>query len=150
MMRLHQRHHVDIGWRDLAFAAIRCLGADEAYARRRIAAWWPGDIHALPCLSVRTAFDALLAALAPAPGDEIMMSGVNIADMAEIARAHGMTIRAMDISAETLAPTAEAIAAAASPRTRLVLVAHLFGSRMDLAPFAALRAGGVLLVEDCA
>jgi perosamine synthetase len=149
-MRLHQRHRLDIGWSDLAAAALFCLRADEAQARGRIAACWPPEVVSVPCLSVRTAFDALLSTLAPAPGDEIVMSGVNIADMAAIAQAHGLTIRAIDVAADTLAPAPAAVAAALTPRTRLVLVAHLFGSRVDLAPFATIRRKGVLLVEDCA
>jgi dTDP-4-amino-4,6-dideoxygalactose transaminase len=51
----------------------------------------------------------------------------------------------------TLAPLASALEAALSPRTRVVLVAHLFGGRMDLdivARFA--REHGLILVEDCA
>jgi dTDP-4-amino-4,6-dideoxygalactose transaminase len=41
--------------------------------------------------------------------------------------------------------------AALTPRTRVVLVAHLFGGRMDLGPvFRFARERGLLLVEDCA
>lgn len=40
---------------------------------------------------------------------------------------------------------------ALTPRTRVVLVAHLFGGRMDLGPVARFaREHGLLLVEDCA
>ena len=38
-----------------------------------------------------------------------------------------------------------------TPRTRVLVVAHLFGTRVDLAPLAeAARRHGLLLVEDCA
>ena len=38
-----------------------------------------------------------------------------------------------------------------TPRTRLLVVAHLFGTRVDLAPLQdAARRHGLLLVEDCA
>jgi perosamine synthetase len=148
-MRLYQRHHIDIGWSDLLFAAGGLFGSDGAAARRDIARHWP-DASVAPCLSVRTAFDALLATLKPAPGDEIVMSGVNIAGMKEIALAHGFAVKAVDIDAATLAPSTDAVAAVMSDRTRLILVAHLFGGRVDLAPFARFRSAGLLLVEDCA
>jgi perosamine synthetase len=150
MMRLYQRHHIDIGWSDLAFTVGGFLGADGAKARRDIARHWPADVSTVPCLSVRTAFDALLAVQKPAPGDEIVMSGVNIAGMKEIAIAHGVTVKAVDIYVDTLAPSADAVAAAMSERTRLILVAHLFGGRIDLAPYVRFRSENVLLVEDCA
>ena len=59
--------------------------------------------------------------------------------------------RPLDLDAATLAPTAEALDEAIGPATRVVVVAHLFGGRIDLAPIAAhARAQGALLVEDCA
>jgi len=57
----------------------------------------------------------------------------------------------VDIDPETLAPRPWMLETALTPRTRVVLVAHLFGGRMDLgvvARFAKER--GLFLVEDCA
>jgi perosamine synthetase len=59
-------------------------------------------------------------------------------------------IRAVDIDPATLAPAPEAVAAAVTPDTRLIVIAHLFGSLVDLGPFASLKREGLLLVEDCA
>jgi dTDP-4-amino-4,6-dideoxygalactose transaminase len=150
-MRLYVRHHIDIGWTDLAFA-LRALLASPASGRppEAVAAAWPAQLHATPCLSVRTAFDALLSVLRLPAGSEIVMSAVTIAGMQQIARHHGLVVRAADVEPGTLAPSPAQLAACVSGRTRLVLIAHLFGSRVDLAPFAPLRAKGVLLVEDCA
>lgn len=149
-MKLYQRHHIDIGWSDLAFALGSLARAGDGGAARRIASHWPPDRRVVSCLSVRTALDGLLTVMRIAPGDEIVMSGVNIAGMAEIAAAHGLTIRSLDIDRETLAPSAEDIGASLSDRTRLILIAHLFGGRVDLAPIARGLPEGVLLVEDCA
>lgn len=149
-MRLHQRHHIDIGWGDLLFATTGLLRPEGDAARNDIIRHWPPHLAVVPCLSVRTAFDALLTVLDLEPGDEIIMSGVNIAGMAEIAAAHQLTIRAADIDPETLSPSPEATARLVTDRTRLILIAHLFGGHVDLAPFAGLRSGRILLVEDCA
>jgi len=62
---------------------------------------------------VRTAFDALLQAIEAKPGDEIVLSAVNIESMAAVAKAHGVTLVPVDIDVRTMAPTAEAIGAAA-------------------------------------
>ena len=142
---MHPRLRLDIGWGDLGAA----LGPPRRDARARIAAFWPHQA-AVAFLSVRTALDALLQALAIEPGDEIVMSAVNIESMAEVVRARGATIVPVDIDLGTLAPPVDAVRAAITPRTRMILIAHLFGARVDLARYAALRSARVLLVEDCA
>jgi dTDP-4-amino-4,6-dideoxygalactose transaminase len=143
----YPRLALDIGWGDLAAA----LAPPRPDAEDRIALHVRRPAHAVTALSVRSAFDALLAELDLPDGCEIVMSAVNIDGMFEIARAHGLTIRPVDVELSTLAPAASAVKRAIGPKTRLVLVAHLFGARADLAGVAAVcRRAGVLLVEDCA
>jgi perosamine synthetase len=149
-MRLYARHHIDIGWHDMAFALSALAHPSISRSLQGIERAWPMDRRAIACLSVRTAFDALLSALRLPTGSEIIMSAVTIAGMQDIARHHGLTIRAVDVDPDTLAPSVESVAAALSDRTRLILIAHLFGSRVDLHPFAIFRSSGLLLVEDCA
>ena len=142
---MEPRLRLDIGWGDLAAA----LFAGAGDARAEIAAAWPGRAT-VTFLSVRTAFDALLRSLDLRSRDEIVMSAVNISSMAEVARAHGVRLIPADIELDTLAPSPQAVAAAVSPNTRLILIAHLFGARVDLSPYAALKPPRALLVEDCA
>jgi perosamine synthetase len=149
-MRLYARHHIDIGWRDMVFALRALARPSVEKARVKIERAWPEGRHVAPCLSVRTAFDALLSILRLPTGSEIIMSAVTIAGMQDIARHHCLVIRAVDVDPDTLAPSPDSIAAVLSDRTRLILIAHLFGSRVDLRPFAAFRSSSVLLVEDCA
>jgi perosamine synthetase len=149
-MRLHQRHHIDIGWDDLASALLSAGSRSAAAALADIRRLWPDDVDVVACLSVRTAFDSLLNVLALPQGSEIVMSAINIAGMAEIASAHGLVMRAVDIDPDRLSPSPDAMAGAINEKTRLVLIAHLFGSRTDLAAYAPLRSERVLLIEDCA
>lgn len=152
-MRIHPRLRLDIGWRDLAAALARPNGDGAGDARAAIAALWQekdAGRHARAFLSVRTAFDATLQALDLKSGDEIVMSAVNIESMADIVRAHGVKIVPVDIDLRTLSPSVEAVRAAVTPRTRAILIAHLFGARVALAPYASLRGARTLLVEDCA
>lgn len=139
------RLRLDITWADLASALAPGRGDPNA----AIASIWPEKFTA-PFLSVRTAFDALLQALAVSPGDEIVMSAVNIESMAEVAETYGAKLVPVDIDIETLAPAPSAVRAAIGPRTRMILIAHLFGARVPMEGYAALKAERVTLVEDCA
>jgi perosamine synthetase len=71
--------------------------------------------------------------------------------MIRIIHAHGLRAVPVDIDPGTLAVWPWMLEAALTPRTRVVLVAHLFGGRMDLGGIARFaKDRGLLLVEDCA
>lgn len=135
---MHPRLRLDIGWRDLAFAML---------ARRPGGPAAPGAVVGL---SVRTLWDALLGELALPAGSKVILSGVNVEGVIQIVRAHGLTPVSIDLDLATLAPDLEALdSAAASGRARVFLLAHLYGARLDAAPYAAVcRRRGLLLVED--
>lgn len=139
------RQRLDISWAQLA-AALRDRPGD---ARAEIATAWP-ERAAVAFLSARTAFDALLQVLAIRPGDELVMSAVNADFMGDIARMHGLRVVPVDIELDTLAPSPRAVAEAVTDRTRLILIAHLFGARVDISAYAGIAPVGALLVEDCA
>ena len=145
------RKRIDIGWADLASGVLACMApGDAAAVRADMEAAWDARAS-LACLSVRSGFDALLGTLALPRGSEVLMSAVNIADMARIIEAHGLTPVPVDIDMQTLALSMASLTRAATPRTRAVLVAHLFGSRMPmpaLVEFA--HKNKYLLIEDCA
>lgn len=105
----------------------------------------------IACLSVRTAFDLSLQALDVQPGDEVAMSAFTIPHMAAIVRAHGAVPVPIDLDPDTLEPRWDQLERAMGPRTRAVVVAHLFGSRFDAGPGVELaRARGVAFIEDAA
>src|SRR5689334_22363969 len=63
----------------------------------------------------------------------------------------GLAPRFADVDPETLCVSAEAIAAAFTPRTKAVVVTHLYGRLADVEAIAALcRDRGIAVVEDCA
>lgn len=108
-------------------------------------------VDGIACLSVRTGWDLYLRALGLTEGDEVLVSAVTHPDMARIARGHGLRVVPVDLDPETLAPRMECLETSLTGRTRVVLVAHLFGGRVDLGPVARFaRENGLLLVEDCA
>jgi perosamine synthetase len=105
----------------------------------------------LVCFSVRSGWDLWLGAQGLRAGDEVLVSAVTHPDMVRIISEHGLRAVPVDIDPETLAPRPCMLEVAFTPRTRVVLVAHLFGGRMDLGGVATfVRERGLLLVEDCA
>lgn len=146
------RARLDLSWSDLFFAAAACFlpGRREAL-ERRIRKALPGGDACLLSLSVRSGFDLLLEALGLPEGSEVLLSAVTVDDMARIVRDRGLVPVPVDIDPDTLAPDPAALEAAWSPRSRVLVAAHLFGavSELDAArEFAGAR--GLLFVEDCA
>src|SRR5215211_621319 len=149
---MYARHRLDLSAGDVLFGVLSC---GRFWRRERLEAEISslcslGD-EGLVCLSVRSGWDLWLAARGLRVGDEVLVSAVTHPDMVRIIRAHGLRAVPVDIDPETLAVRPAMLEAALTPRTRVVLVAHLFGGRMDLgdvAKFATER--GLLLVEDCA
>ncbi len=110
-----------------------------------------GEKQVLGVLSVRTAFDLLFQALDLPPGTEVLISAVNVRDMVEIIRQHGLIPVPVKIKLDSLMPDLEQLEALISPRSRVLVVAHLFGTVLDLQAVARLcQQYNVLLVEDCA
>jgi perosamine synthetase len=148
--RVHPRLRLDVSFSDLLFAASACIGARRGRGEARLLDAW-GDPDGVVSLSVRSAFDLLLDALSLEAGDEVAFSAVTHPDMVRIAEAHGLRTLPVDLDLETLAPDSDALERAITSRTRLVVVAHLFGGRAELAPLVAVaRRRGLLVVEDCA
>jgi len=148
--RLHPRHRLDISFADLLLAALACLGARQGTREERVLRTW-GDSDGIVCLSVRSAFELLIESLQLAPGDEIVFTAITHPDMVRIAEAHGLVSVPVDVDCATLAPGPGALERVVTPRSRLLVVAHLFGGRVDLAALVSVaRRHRLLVVEDCA
>jgi dTDP-4-amino-4,6-dideoxygalactose transaminase len=146
------RKQLDISAADFLFAARQILASGSRPADDEIvdAAWIP-PAEVFVCLSVRTGWDVLLTALDWPRGSEIVMSAVTIPDMARIAEHHGLVPVPIAVDAECLRPSPIDLEQAITSRTRAVLIAHLFGSRVDMEPLVAIaRRHDLLVIEDCA
>lgn len=146
------RGRLDVGWTDLAAGAAWCFapGSRAALERKVEQLWSPGG-DALVALSVRSGLDLLLSALDYPRGSEVLVSAVTIRDMVRIVEHHGLVPVPVDLDMDACALRVSALERAASPRTKAILAAHLFGSRMpldDVGAFASAR--GLLLIEDVA
>lgn len=144
------RKRLDIDWPSLAFACRQTLSARTSAEAEGCLLKLYGP-QGLPCLSVRSAWDLLLQALALPAGSEVLMSAITVPDMAAVAQHHELRVTPVDLDSKTAAPCIDSLARACTPQSRVLLLAHLFGSRFPLAPFIQFaQKNGLLLVEDCA
>lgn len=142
----------DLSWRDLGVALVHALrGGDGASASARVEAYWGGSGSALACLSVRSGFDLMLGTLALPPGSKVVFSAMTVGDMPRIAEAHGLVPVACDLSPGGVFPGVADLERACGPDTRMVVLAHLYGSRVDPGELVRwARARNLVVVEDCA
>ena len=149
---LYARHRLDLSTKDIFFGVLACC---QPWRRDLLELEVLGlcsiEGDGLVCYSVRSGWDLWLGVLGLRAGDEVLVSAVTHPDMVRIIHGHGLRAVPVDIDPRTLAPYPSALGAALTPRTRVLLVAHLFGGRMDLLPAAGFaRENGLTLVEDCA
>lgn len=155
----------------MAEAAGRTLGDEEVAALRRViesgmlAGVWGTEVpaleaamaelhgvgHAVACSSGTAAIHLAVAGLGLDPGDEVITSPISdFGTVAPILACNAVPVFA-DVDPLTGNLDPAAVAAAVGPRTRAIVVVHLFGAS---APMAELRAvadeHGLALVEDCA
>jgi dTDP-4-amino-4,6-dideoxygalactose transaminase len=105
-------------------------------------------------VGVANGTDALqlsLTALGIGPGDEVVVpANTFVATAAAVVRA-GATPRFADVSDDTLLMTPETLRAAITPRTRAVMIVHLYGQMPDMAGLLAeADNAGILVIEDAA
>ena len=146
------RTQLKIGWLDLLAGAVSTVyGADRDRLVREVETYWDTSGDTIAAYSVRSGFDLMLQALDLRPGDEVIFSAVNIKGMVKIVRKLGLVPVPVDLDIGHMAPSLERLKAAISPRSRVLIVAHLFGTRLELDPvFDLARQHGIPIVEDCA
>lgn len=152
MIKLIPRKALHLSWRDTLAGVVAAVAThDLQHAYAAVETQWHGQGASLACLSVRSGFDLALSALALRPGDEVLVSALTIPHMAALVAAHGGVAIPVDLDPRTMAPTVAALRRNVSPRTRAVLIAHLFGGRIDIGAAADMAdERGIALIEDCA
>src|SRR5580693_9575340 len=122
------------------------LGPEVAAFEREFAAYC-GARHAIGVANGTDAITVALRAMGVGPGDEVVVPSFTFYASAEAIPPTGATPVFCDIDLETFCVTAETVRAALTPRTKAVIVVHLFG---NVAPIAEIEALGVPVLEDAA
>jgi dTDP-4-amino-4,6-dideoxygalactose transaminase len=107
--------------------------------------------HAIGMANGTDALQLTLTALGIGAGDEVIVPANTFVATAEAVVLAGATPRFADVSSETLLLTAADLEAAITPRTRAVIVVHLYGQMPDMGALCrAASQAGVVLIEDAA
>jgi dTDP-4-amino-4,6-dideoxygalactose transaminase len=132
-------------------ASNRFISGDEVAAFEREMAAALGVRRAVGVSSGTDALLALLMAAGVGPGDEVVTTPFSFFATAEAIVRLGARPIFADVQADTLNIDPEAAAARLGPRTRAVVIVHLFGRVARIAPLAtACAARGIPLLEDAA
>jgi dTDP-4-amino-4,6-dideoxygalactose transaminase len=144
-------------WPDVERAYLACLldgryigGSPVASFEREWAAYC-GAGHAVGVASGTDALELSLTALGIGECDEVVVpANTFIATAAAVVRAGG-TPRFADVSDDTLLMTPRTLAEVITPRTRAVIVVHLFGQVPDMTGLLAVACqAGITVIEDAA
>jgi dTDP-4-amino-4,6-dideoxygalactose transaminase len=126
------------------------LGPEGAALEKEIAAL-VGVPHAVACNSGTDALHLALRAAAIGPGDEVVTPAFTFIATAEAIAYVGAKPVFADVDGATFNMTAATLEQALTPRTRAVIVVHLFGQCAEMPPISDLcNRRGLVLIEDCA
>lgn len=107
--------------------------------------------HAVTVSSGTAALHLTVAALGLGPGDEVLVSTLtNMATFFAVIYAGAKPVP-VDITPDTLNLDPDELERLITPRTRAIIVVHLFGHPVDMDPVMEVaRAHGLKVIEDCA
>ena len=126
------------------------LGPEGEALERELGAY-VGAPHAVGCNSGTDALHLALVAAGIGSGDEVVLPAFTFFATAEAVSYTGATPIFADIDARSFNVTADSLEQRLSPRTRAVIVVHLFGQCAPLEAIASLcKKKNLVLVEDCA
>jgi perosamine synthetase len=110
-----------------------------------------GMRHAVAVSSGTAALDVAVSCLRLQPGDEVILPSFTIISCAQAITKHGGLPVLVDCDLETWCLDVEQVAARITPRTRAVMVVHMYGHPADMDPLRDLAdRHGLVLIEDAA
>lgn len=112
---------------------------------------YTGSRHAVALASATAGMHLLLAALSIGPGDEVITPAMTWVSTVNLIALCGATPVFVDVDRDTLQIQTEAIAAAITERTKLIVPVHFAGAPADLDALRAIATQhGIPLAEDAA
>jgi dTDP-4-amino-4,6-dideoxygalactose transaminase len=143
------REEIEQAWAT-TLSTMHLLKGENVAAFEREIADYIGTPYAC---GVASGTDALLLSvigLGIGAGDEVIMHANAFAAAVEAVHCAGAQPVVVDVEADGLGPDPDAVARAITPRTKAVMVVHMYGSPLPLSRIEALTAQhGLALIEDC-
>ena len=112
---------------------------------------WNGAAHAISTSNGTTALHTAVSSLGIGPGDEVIVTSYSfIASSFCVVQAGAIPVFA-DVSKEDHVISAASIAPLITPRTKAIIVVHLYGIIVEMDPILELaRRHNLFVIEDCA
>ncbi|MFN7994130.1 MAG: DegT/DnrJ/EryC1/StrS family aminotransferase [Bryobacteraceae bacterium] len=110
-----------------------------------------GTTYGLAVTSATAGLQLACIAARVGPGDEVITTPISWISTANAAAAEGASLVFADVDPRTLNLDPASIAAKITPRTKAIIVVHLYGQCCDMDPIMEVaRKHGIVVIEDCA
>jgi dTDP-4-amino-4,6-dideoxygalactose transaminase len=114
-------------------------------------AYLGGDVESVSVNSATAGLHLALEALGVGPGDEVITTTHTFTATAEVVRYLGATPIFVDVKTDTLCIDVDAVRAAVTSRTKVIIPVHYAGLAADMTALVAIaRTHGIAIVEDAA
>jgi len=141
---------LDAMWADVRGSA-EFIGGEHVDGFERVWAAYVGSQHAVGLANGTDAIALSLTAAGLGPGDEVLVPANTFIATAEAVIMAGATPRFVDVDDASLLVTAATLEAGLTPRTRAVIVVHLYGHSADMSALSAFaQEHELILIEDAA
>ena len=152
-VRILPKHAPALAWGDYwtYLSSVSGPHLDQGEPLERV--WRPliGSLRIAPTPTGRHALWAFLEAADLRAGDEVLVSAYNFYIIVRLLIQRGLVPVFVDIEPDTLCMDPDDLARKLTPRSRMVLVTHLFGHPADLDRIRRIcQERNLLLFEDCA
>lgn len=150
-MNIFPRYQFDIDSKDLILGLLSySLPLDKNSLEQSILKTWKKP-HIKISFTVRTALDSFLTSLNLPKDSGVLMSRINILDMVKIIENHNLKVTSVDFRLDDLSVPIENIKKSITNKTKILIIAQLFGAIHDLEDIAKLcKEYNIILIEDCA
>jgi len=109
-----------------------------------------GVRHGIACANGTTGLHMALEVLGIGAGDEVIIPDFTIVVTANVTMLAGATPVLVDVEPDTWCIDPAKIEAAITPRTKAIMVVHMYGHPCDMDPINAIaRRHGLFVIEDC-
>ncbi|MBE8517732.1 3-amino-5-hydroxybenzoate synthase [Amycolatopsis sp. H6(2020)] len=127
------------------------MGGDEVNSFEREFAAHHGAAHALAVTNGTHALELALQIMGVGPGTEVIVPAFTFISSSQAAQRLGAVTVPVDVDAATYNLDPEAVAAAVTPRTKVIMPVHMAGLIADMDALAKISADtGVALLQDAA
>ncbi len=148
---IYPRHDIDISQSYIYRCVLSyCFPIKKAALEKQIITHWKKPYVKIS-FTVRTALDAILTSLHLTAGSEVLMSAINIPDMAAIVTDHNLSVIAVTFNAADFTITPENLMNLITKNTKVIIIAQLYGVINNLKKIHQLcKQYNIILIEDCA